>query len=106
MGAVVTRIATPRTARLGLWTSVLCAVSVLLACGSDASVATPGGPPTASPEAVGAASSGASPGTPPAAATAVTVGADYAPPSDSVASTGAHLPANGRPTLVFVDAIW
>ena len=37
---------------------------------------------------------------------AVRVAADYQPPEDSVASTGAHLPANGKPTLVFVDAIW
>ena len=32
--------------------------------------------------------------------------AGYEPPADRVPSTGAWLPANGRPTLVFVDAIW
>ena len=37
---------------------------------------------------------------------AVTVAADYAPPADHVPSTGAYLPANGKPTLVYVDAIW
>ena len=37
---------------------------------------------------------------------AVVVGADFTPPSDRVDSTGAYLPANGKPTLVFVDAIW
>ncbi len=37
---------------------------------------------------------------------AVTVAADYAYPQDRVASTGAYLPANGRPTVVYVDAIW
>ncbi len=37
---------------------------------------------------------------------AVLVAADYRYPDDRVASTGAYLPANGKPTLVFVDAIW
>jgi len=37
---------------------------------------------------------------------AVTVASGYRPPEDRVPSTGAYLPANGKPTLVFVDAIW
>ncbi len=37
---------------------------------------------------------------------AVTVPVSYEPPRDRVASTGAYLPANGKPTLVYVDAIW
>ena len=37
---------------------------------------------------------------------AVTVPAGYEAPTDRVDSTGAFLPANGKPTLVFVDAIW
>ena len=37
---------------------------------------------------------------------AVLVVANYEPPPDRVDSTGAFLPANGKPTLVFVDAIW
>jgi hypothetical protein len=37
---------------------------------------------------------------------AVLVPAGYAPPTGHVDSTGAHLPANGKPTLVLVDAIW
>ena len=37
---------------------------------------------------------------------AVLVSADYQYPGDRVDSTGAYLPANGKPTLVFVDAIW
>jgi hypothetical protein len=36
----------------------------------------------------------------------VTVAGNYEPPEDHVPSTGAYLPANGKPTLVFVDAIW
>lgn len=34
------------------------------------------------------------------------VPAGYRAPTDHVPSTGAFLPANGKPTLVFVDAIW
>ncbi|MCY4639656.1 MAG: hypothetical protein OXC94_04880 [Chloroflexi bacterium] len=37
---------------------------------------------------------------------AVLVASNYVPPGDRVDSTGAFLPANGKPTLVFVDAIW
>jgi len=37
---------------------------------------------------------------------AVVVEAGYAPPEDRVPTTGAFLPANGKPTLVYVDAIW
>ena len=37
---------------------------------------------------------------------AVTVPPGYEPPLDHIDSTGAHLPVNGKPTLVFVDAIW
>ncbi|MGE3960660.1 MAG: TlpA family protein disulfide reductase [Dehalococcoidia bacterium] len=37
---------------------------------------------------------------------AVLVEVGYEPPGDHVPSTGAYLPANGKPTLVFVDAIW
>ena len=37
---------------------------------------------------------------------AVTVPEGYTPPSDHVPETGTYLPANGKPTLVFVDAIW
>ncbi len=36
----------------------------------------------------------------------VTVPQRYAPPADRVPSTGASIPVNGKPTLVFVDAIW
>lgn len=37
---------------------------------------------------------------------AVTVPAGYVPPGDRVDSTGAYVPVNGKPTLVYVDAIW
>ena len=76
------------------------------ACGGDAAPTSVGGS-----EAPGAASQPAS-----AAAAvsphdfvtgpAVTVPSGYAYPQDHVPSTGAYLPVNGQPTLVFVDAIW
>ena len=37
---------------------------------------------------------------------AVLVSSDFEPSTERVDSTGAYLPANGKPTLVFVDAIW
>lgn len=37
---------------------------------------------------------------------AVLVEEGFEPPEDRVASTGAYLPVNGKPTLVMVDAIW
>ena len=37
---------------------------------------------------------------------AVPVPPGYEPPLDRIDSTGAYLPVNGNPTLVFVDAIW
>ena len=37
---------------------------------------------------------------------AALVSADFQHSADKVDSTGAFLPANGKPTLVFVDAIW
>ena len=37
---------------------------------------------------------------------ALLVAADYQAPKGKVDSTGAFIPANGKPTLVWVDAIW
>ena len=37
---------------------------------------------------------------------AVLVPVGYEHPGDHVDNTGAFLPTNGKPTLVFVDAIW
>jgi hypothetical protein len=37
---------------------------------------------------------------------AVLVANGYQAPKDRVDSTGAFVPANGKPTLVWVDAIW
>ncbi len=63
---------------------------------------------------IGVAAGTAEPGATPATAVdsgfqvgpAITVEPNYEPPDDHVPSTGAHLPANGKPTLVYVDAIW
>jgi hypothetical protein len=37
---------------------------------------------------------------------AVLVAANYEHPGDHVDNTGTYLPTNGKPTVVFVDAIW
>jgi hypothetical protein len=37
---------------------------------------------------------------------AVLVAPDHDPPDDRVDSTGAYLPVNGKPTLVYLEAIW
>lgn len=67
--------------------------AVALACGGgNAPAATP---PAAGPSAVATSDGGA-----------VTVPSGYRPPADRVPSTGATIPVNGKPTLVYVDAIW
>ena len=48
----------------------------------------------------------AAPELPYATGPAVLISAGYEAPTNRVDSTGAFLPANGKPTLVFVDAIW
>ena len=58
--------------------------------------------PAASPAPTAAAAPGDAFPTGPA----VLVAADYQPPGNRVDSTGAYLPANGKPTFVFFDAIW
>jgi len=81
----------PRT-RAAFLAAALPLVALLVACGGDS--ASPGG---ATGDAAGV-------GFPTGPAVLVEVG--YEPPTDRVDSTGAFLPANGRPTLVYVDAIW
>ncbi|MEZ4501318.1 MAG: hypothetical protein R3C39_01695 [Dehalococcoidia bacterium] len=91
---------------------IVAVAALAAACGSDA----PGneGASTGAGDASAAATASA-----PARATAevtsafpfptgpaVLVPAGYEPPGDIVDSTGAYLPANGKPTLVYVDAIW
>jgi hypothetical protein len=74
------------------------------ACGGDAAPAVGGSeaPGAASQPAAAAAASPYDFAT----GAAVTVPSGYAYPQDHVPSTGAYLPVNGQPTLVFVDAIW
>jgi len=103
----------PRTFRLGpalAFAFAAVAVLALGACGGDAP------PPARNGTAASAATTVRDGATPAVAAQpveyafptgpAVTVPLGYEPPGDRVDSTGAHLPANGKPTLVFVDAIW
>ncbi len=94
--------------------SAVLAGLLLLACGGSsdeprstdapATAEAPAATPSESPS-EGAATSAAA-GLPYATGPAVVVAAGYEPPDDRVDSTGAYLPANGKPTLVFVDAIW
>ncbi|MEX2230146.1 MAG: hypothetical protein WEB13_10980 [Dehalococcoidia bacterium] len=81
----------------------------LAACGSTAPEATTADrspDPVATGVTAPAATTGALPAYDFPTGPAVTVPVGYEPPSDRVDTTGAHLPANGKPTLVFVDAIW
>lgn len=91
-----------RIPRAQLATAVLC-VLMAAACGSVRSpeVASPLPAATAAPAAATTAALEA--GT---THEAVLVAPDYRPPKGRVDSTGAYIPANGKPTLVFVDAIW
>ncbi len=99
--------------RLGLATTVLGAV-LLIGCGAgqtpDASPRDSGLPsaaPAAVTAAAGSAESAVAGAVPSAEAQgAILVAADYRPPRGRVDSTGAYVPSNGKPTLVFVDAIW
>jgi thiol-disulfide isomerase/thioredoxin len=92
--------------RLLVLATVVAALGTLLVACSDSSPATTA---TRTAEAMGDASM-----TPSAEAMqfdfptgpAVLVANGYEPPEDHVPSTGAYLPVNGKPTLVFVDAIW
>ena len=98
---------------------------LLLACAALVAACTGGGggaapAPTATPEPAVTTATPAGTATPTPSPTptptsesyafptgpAALVAADYEPPEDRVASTGAYLPSNGKPTLVFVDAIW
>ncbi|MBM3140602.1 MAG: hypothetical protein FJZ92_10500 [Chloroflexi bacterium] len=100
------RMTVPRTALLFGLIAAFAAV-VAVGCGSggggsEAAVVTapqaqPGAPPAQAP---------AAPRYDFPAGPAVLVQTGYTPPRDRIDSTGAHLPANGKPTLVFVDAIW
>ena len=103
-----------------VWALLLALASTLAACGG----ATNGGADTtgsAQPDAGGSTaavasssddgadtdgSTSADTGFDFATGPAVTVAADYAYPEDRVDSTGAYLPINGKPTVVYVDAIW
>ena len=87
--------------------TVAAALGMLLVACSDSPAAA-----TATPTATGGMAEGSM--TPSAEAMqydfptgpAVLVSSGYQPPEDHVPSTGAYLPVNGKPTLVFVDAIW
>ncbi len=92
---------------------VLACAALIAACSGGDREVLPEATATATPAATATPEETATPAATPTpeaytfpAGPAVRVAADYQPPEDSVASTGAHLPSNGKPTLVFVDAIW
>ncbi len=87
---------------------VLRLAALILACAALAAACSGGddggsAAPTATSAAAAAA---AAPGDDFPTGPAVLVAADYQPPGNRVDSTGAYLPANGKPTFVFFDAIW
>ena len=95
----------------------LASLALVAACtGGDAPAPTATPEPavtTATPEATGTPEATATPSPTPTPESyafptgpAVLVAADFEMPEDRVASTGAYIPSNGKPTLVFVDAIW
>ena len=79
---------------------ILACAALAAACsgGDDGGSAAPAAPP--------APTAAAAPGDAFPTGPAVLVAADYQPPGNRVDSTGAYLPANGKPTFVFFDAIW
>lgn len=108
-GAASAATAEPGTAESAPTPSVATAEPVPTASGGTLSAGTTEPGPTESPGAAPAATAPVA--TPPPdlgfpTGPAVLVAASYEPPTDRVDSTGAFLPANGKPTLVFVDAIW
>jgi hypothetical protein len=100
------------TGRFHLPRSLIFAALALLALAAVACGGSDTAPGVTTSPTPGASSDGSAAGGPDAAAfpyatgPAVLVPAGYEPPGDRVDSTGAFIPANGRPTLVFVDAIW
>jgi len=90
--------------------ALLALAGVLAAACGGGETARDAAPPSASTTEAGATSQPASGVGAPRydfpTGTAVTVAAGYSDPGDHVPSTGAYLPVNGQPTVVFVDAIW
>ena len=112
MIGLMPRFRAPRAAVPLLLLLALAGAALAAACtgggGGDAPAATP--EPTAVATATETATPAAATPTPESysfpTGPAVLVTADYEAPEDRVASTGAYIPSNGKPTLVFVDAIW
>jgi hypothetical protein len=99
---MVGNLATPRSLLVAMLALLALAA---VACGSDAtSEGALAGTATSTRDSADAADGVAA--FPYATGPAVLVSAGYEPPGDRVDSTGAYLPANGKPTLVYVDAIW
>lgn len=94
----------PHLPRLLILAALALLALAAVACGGSGEAT-----PTATPEATSDDSAAGAVGTvefPYPTGPAVLVPEGYEPPRDRVDSTGAFIPANGKPTLVFVDAIW
>jgi hypothetical protein len=93
-----------RTQRFTLAAAATLAALLLAACASSDDTLTAGTPAVVTSIVSGPAEHGETRDV--LSGPAVTVPDGWEEPRDSVARTGAYLPANGLPTLVFVDAIW
>lgn len=91
---------TARAARTAL---LLAGALLLAACGGGEATAEA---PVASSIRPAASSEAVAPAYDFATGPAVLVSNSFEPSKERVDSTGAYLPTNGKPTLVFVDAIW
>ena len=80
--------------------------ALILACAALAAACSGGDDGGSAAPAATSAAAAAAPGDDFPTGPAVLVAADYQPPGNRVDSTGAYLPANGKPTFVFFDAIW
>ena len=80
--------------------------ALIFACAALAAACSGGDDGGSAAPAATSAAAAAAPGDDFPTGPAVLVAADYQPPGNRVDSTGAYLPANGKPTFVFFDAIW
>ena len=85
---------------------VLRLAALILACAALAAACSGGDDGGSAAPAATSAAAAAAPGDDFPTGPAVLVAADYQLPANRVDSTGAYLPANGKPTFVFFDAIW
>ncbi len=99
-------MASPPSWRAALLLAALPLLALLAACASSSDEPQAEAPRSLAAPAADSPATAAAPDLGFATGPAVRVEVGYEPPRDRVASTGAYVPANGKPTLVYVDAIW